>query len=57
MSCGKCVKVRLLRNELVQNISLLAESGFAEGQMCHMLMKGSRAERMDVAISAPMIVR
>ncbi len=42
---------------MTQNISLLAESGYAEGQMCHVLAVGDRPDKELVAVSAPMLVR
>ena len=41
-----------------QNISLLAETGYAEGQMCWHLVRGhTKADKQSVAISSPMLVR
>ncbi len=55
--CAGCKELFLLRSHLNQNVSVLAESGYAEGQMCHLLMRGSSTDKHCVAISAPMVVR
>ncbi len=52
-----CKDLFLTRSTISQNISLLAESGYAEGQMCHVLAVGGAADRRLVAVSAPMLVR
>jgi hypothetical protein len=55
--CPSCHHLIALRSSLTQNISLLAESGYAEGQMCHDLMRGTEKQKVAVAISAPMLVK
>ena len=41
--CQECQDLEMLSNELLQNFSLLAETGYAEGVMCHTLVKGDTA--------------
>ena len=56
--CQSCANLIRLRASVSQNISLLAETGYAEGQICWHLLRGhTKAERQSVAISAPMLVR
>ena len=37
--CQECQDLKNLSVELLQNFSLLAETGYAEGVMCHTLVK------------------
>ena len=37
--CQECQDLKNLSDELLQNFSLLAETGYAEGVMCHTLVK------------------
>ena len=55
--CKSCKNLHYLRSSIMHNISLLAESGYAEGQMCHTLMRGTEEEKKNVAISTPLQVR
>ena len=55
--CASCRDLQQLGSNLAQNVSLLAETGFAEGQMCHALMRGTAEEKRNVAISTPMLVK
>ena len=41
----------------MQNFSLLAETGLAEGEMCHTLVKGETKDKRNVSISVPLLVR
>lgn len=48
----------MVRSTVSQNVSLLAETGYAEGQMCHILaVPGREREKALVAVSAPMLIR
>ena len=55
--CSSCSNLQELRTRLLSNISMLAESGYAEGQMCHILVRATNSEKKNVAISAPMVVK
>ena len=45
------------KKELLQNFSLLAETGYAEGVMCHTLVKGGIIDKQNVSIGVPLLVR
>lgn len=55
--CQDCLELLELSRELAQNFSLLAETGYAEGVMCHTLVKGEVADKQNVAIGVPLLVR
>ena len=55
--CGSCRNLFALQTNLTNYVSSLAETGYAEGQMCHTLMRGERSHKVNVAISTPMLVR
>lgn len=55
--CQSCQELDELTKELVQNFSLLAETGYAEGVMCHTLVKGLLSDKQSVAIAVPLVVR
>ena len=55
--CPDCQELQALVKELVQNFSLLAETGYAEGVMCHTLVKGTLSDKQSVSIAVPLLVR
>jgi len=55
--CPSCSAHLTLGASLESNAALLAESGYAEGQMCHVLVRGNKEEKYQVAVSTPMLVR
>ena len=55
--CPECSDLLDLSRDLVQNFSLLAETGYAEGVMCHKLVKGCKSEKLSVSIGIPLLVR
>ena len=55
--CITCNGLESLKSSLITNIALLAETGYSEGQMCHILMRGTTSEKKDVVISTPMLVK
>ena len=55
--CQECQDLKDLAKELQQNFSLLAETGYAEGVMCHTLIKGGRSDKQNVSIAVPLLVR
>ena len=55
--CQECQDLEDLSKELSQNFSLLAETGYAEGVMCHKLVKGEINDKRNVSVSAPLLVR
>lgn len=55
--CQECLELDNLSKELWQNFSLLAETGYAEGVMCHTLVKGTIEDKRNVSISVPILVR
>jgi len=55
--CQDCCDLDSLCKELLQNFSLLAETGYAEGVMCHTLVKGNIADKQNVSIGVPLLVR
>ncbi len=55
--CKDCLELQALSKELVQNFSLLAETGYSEGVMCHTLVKGVISDKQSVAIAVPLLVR
>ena len=55
--CPECSDLLDLSRDLVQNFSLLAETGYAEGVMCHKLVKGIKSEKLSVSIGIPLLVR
>ena len=48
--CSECIGLQTLGMDLVQNFSLLAETGYAEGVLCHTLLKGLQSDRLSVSI-------
>jgi hypothetical protein len=56
-SCQSCKDLAALYSSVLQNVSLLAETGFGEGEICHTLMRGAREEKQTVAVSAAILVR
>jgi hypothetical protein len=42
---------------VVQNFSFLAETGYAEGVICHTLVKGLDREKRTIAVGIPIIMR
>ena len=55
--CSECIDLQTLGMDLVQNFSLLAETGYAEGVLCHTLLKGLQSDRLSVSIGVPLLVR
>ena len=55
--CSECSEFNTLGQDLVQNFSLLAETGYAEGVMCHTLVKGLQSDKQNVSIGVPLLVR
>ena len=55
--CQECQDLEDLSKELSQNFSLLAETGYAEGVMCHKLVKGEIDDKRNVSVSATLLVR
>ena len=51
--------LRSLLVSLQQNLTLLAETGYGEGEICHRLVHPTRgkAEKQDIVISASLLVR
>ncbi len=55
--CQECGELKVLSRELLQNFSLLAETGYAEGVFCHTLVKGDLEEKQCVSVGIPLLVR
>ena len=57
--CQECSDLLDLSKEILQNFSLLAETGYAEGVICHTLAKesGELNDKQNVAIGTPLVVR
>ncbi|XP_040564552.1 uncharacterized protein [Lepeophtheirus salmonis] len=55
--CIRCNKIKGFLNSFSTNVSLLAETGYAEGEMCHHLLRGSVHEKRSIAISTPFVAR
>jgi hypothetical protein len=55
--CQECLELQNLSKELIQNFSLLAETGYAEGVMCHSLVTGLTKDKQAVSIAIPLLVR
>ena len=51
------VKAQNFTKEVLQNFSYLAETGYAEGAICHKLVKGSEEDKKTIAVSIPIIIR
>ena len=56
-SCQSCQKIQKLTKEIVQNFSFSAETGYAEGVICHSLVKGLDREKQTIAVGIPIIIR
>jgi len=57
--CDSCRDLKAMVATIAQNLSLLAETGYAEGEMCHRLVMKSYSleEKQAISISAPLLVR
>ena len=55
--CGSCQNLQNFTKEVLQNFSYLAETGYAEGAICHKLVKGSEEDKKTIAVSIPIIIR
>ena len=51
--CRSCTYLHQLRADIDKYIIPLSESGYAEGQMCHVLMRGTETEKKNVAVRPP----
>ena len=62
-SCTSCLphlqEVQKLVSQLSNNLSLLAETGYGEGEVCHRLVAPSTSaeEKLNIAICAPLLLR
>ena len=55
--CQSCQNIQRLTKEIFQNFSYLAETGYAEGVICHSLVKGLDQEKQAIAVGIPIIIR
>jgi hypothetical protein len=55
--CRSCENLLEFSKEVIQNFSFLAETGYAEGTMCHTLVKGISKEKQTIAIGVPTLIR
>jgi hypothetical protein len=55
--CRSCENLLEFSKEVIQNFSFLAETGYAEGTMCHTLVKGISKEKQTIAIGVPILIR
>ena len=55
--CTDCTELSKFCKELLVNFSLLAETGYSEGVMCHKLVKGTLEDKENVSIAVPIVVR
>ena len=56
-SCQSCQKLQEFAKHVVQNFSYLAETGYAEGMMCHALVRGPDCEKQTIAVGIPILIR
>ena len=55
--CQSCHKLQDFAKQVVQNFSYLAETGYAEGMMCHALVRGPESEKQTIAVGIPILIR
>jgi hypothetical protein len=55
--CRSCQNLQHLTKEIIQNFSYLAETGYAEGVICHKLVKGLNRDKRTIAVGIPIIIR
>eukprot|EP00096_Caligus_rogercresseyi_P000255 TRINITY_DN10652_c0_g1_i1.p1 TRINITY_DN10652_c0_g1~~TRINITY_DN10652_c0_g1_i1.p1 ORF type:complete len:353 (+),score=75.77 TRINITY_DN10652_c0_g1_i1:2-1060(+) len=55
--CLRCQRISNFLSTFMTNVSLLAETGYAEGEMCHNLLRGTLSEKRSIAISTPFVSR
>lgn len=55
--CSRCLEFDGLGKSLLSQISVIAESGFGEGEIAHSLMRAPRPVQTFLIISIPYIIR
>lgn len=56
-ACSRCLEFEGLGKSLLSQISVIAESGFGEGEIAHSLMRATRPVQRFLIISIPYIIR
>ncbi|KAK7794826.1 hypothetical protein R5R35_005973 [Gryllus longicercus] len=56
-ACGSCERLNSIAKNLISKLSIVAESGFGEGELSHNLLKAEKTIRETVAVTVPFVIK
>lgn len=55
--CDSCDKLSIIGKNLISKLSVVAETGFGEGELSHHLLKADLSVRETIAVTIPFVIR